>query len=74
MHALARDILRALDVHSFRQPGFALAAIDIGRAVVHAFNHPNYTAPNTTIGNVNYGKITGAQSSRVTEFAIRIFF
>lgn len=40
----------------------------------NAFNHPNYNAPNTTIGNVNYGKITGAQSSRVTEFAIRIFF
>jgi hypothetical protein len=40
----------------------------------NAFNHPNYNAPNTTIGNVNYGKITGAQSSRVTEFAVRIFF
>ena len=40
----------------------------------NAFNHPNYSAPNGTIGNVNYGKITGAQSSRVTEFALRIFF
>jgi hypothetical protein len=40
----------------------------------NAFNHPNYNAPNTTIGNVNYGRITGAQSSRVTEFALRIFF
>jgi hypothetical protein len=40
----------------------------------NAFNHPNYNAPNTTIGNINYGRITGAQSSRVTEFALRIFF
>ena len=40
----------------------------------NAFNHPNYNAPNTTIGNQNYGRITGAQSSRVTEFALRIFF
>ena len=40
----------------------------------NAFNHPNFNAPNTTIGNINYGKITGAQSSRVTEFALRIFF
>ncbi|MBV6429957.1 MAG: hypothetical protein IANPNBLG_00060 [Bryobacteraceae bacterium] len=40
----------------------------------NAFNHPNYSAPNTTIGNQNYGRITGAQSSRVVEFALRFFF
>ena len=40
----------------------------------NAFNHPNFSAPNTTIGNVNYGKITGAQSSRIASFAVRIFF
>ena len=38
------------------------------------FNHPNFSNPNTTIGNVNYGKITGDNGARVMEVAVRIFF
>ncbi len=38
------------------------------------FNHPNFGNPNTTIGNVNYGKITGDNGARVMEVALRIFF
>ena len=40
----------------------------------NAFNHPNFNAPNTTIGNKNFGVITGAQSARVTEILMRIYF
>ena len=38
------------------------------------FNHPNFKNPNTTIGNVNYGKITGDNGARTMEVALRIFF
>jgi len=31
---------------------------------VNAFNHPQYNNPNTTIGNVNYGKVTSAHDPR----------
>jgi hypothetical protein len=40
----------------------------------NTFNHPNFKNPNTTIGNVNYGKITGDNGARVMEVALRIFF
>lgn len=40
----------------------------------NTFNHPNFKNPNTTIGNVNYGKITGDNGPRVMEVALRIFF
>jgi hypothetical protein len=40
----------------------------------NTFNHPNFNNPNTAIGNVNYGKITGDVGPRVMEVALRIFF
>ena len=40
----------------------------------NAMNHPNFKNPNTTIGNVNYGKITGDNGARVMEVALRFFF
>jgi hypothetical protein len=40
----------------------------------NAMNHPNFKTPNTTIGNVNYGKITGDNGARVMEVALRIFY
>jgi hypothetical protein len=39
-----------------------------------AFNHPNYKNPNTTLGNVNFGKITSDNSPRITELMLRLFF
>jgi hypothetical protein len=40
----------------------------------NALNHPNFSNPNTTLGNVNYGKITSDVGPRTTELALRIFF
>ncbi len=40
----------------------------------NAMNHPNFKNPNTVIGNVNYGKITGDNGARVMEVAMRLFF
>ena len=39
-----------------------------------AFNHPNFGNPGNTIGTSNYGVITSAGGSRVTELSVRIFF
>ncbi|WP_051669526.1 TonB-dependent receptor [Bryobacter aggregatus] len=41
----------------------------------NAFNHPNFRNPGTNLSSPQtFGKITGAQDSRVTEFALRLFF
>ena len=37
-------------------------------------NHPNFRNPNTTIGNVNYGKITADNGPRNIELAVRLFW
>jgi Carboxypeptidase regulatory-like domain/TonB-dependent Receptor Plug Domain len=40
----------------------------------NAMNHPNFSNPNTTIGNANYGKITSDVGPRTTELALRFFW
>jgi hypothetical protein len=40
----------------------------------NTFNHPNFKNPNTTLGNVNYGRITSDNGARVLEVALRLFF
>ena len=37
-------------------------------------NHTNPSNPNTTLGNANYGKVTGALDARVLELAMRFKF
>ncbi len=40
----------------------------------NTFNHTNPNAPNTTLGNANYGKVTGAADPRILEVALRYKF
>jgi hypothetical protein len=40
----------------------------------NAFNHTNPNNPNTTLGNANYGKVTGAFDPRILELALRLKF
>jgi hypothetical protein len=40
----------------------------------NVMNHPNYKNPNTTLGNVTYGKITSDNGARTTELTLRLFW
>jgi len=40
----------------------------------NVMNHPNFRNPNTTLGNVNYGRITADNGARNTELALRLFW
>jgi hypothetical protein len=40
----------------------------------NTFNHTNPNNPNTTLGNANYGKVTGAYDPRIMEVALRYRF
>ncbi len=40
----------------------------------NVMNHPNFKNPNTTLGNVNYGKITSDNGARTTELTLRLFW
>ncbi|MGA2897784.1 MAG: carboxypeptidase-like regulatory domain-containing protein [Acidobacteriaceae bacterium] len=40
----------------------------------NTFNHTNPNNPNATLGNANYGKVTGAADPRIMELALRYKF
>jgi hypothetical protein len=40
----------------------------------NTMNHANFKNPNTTLGNINYGKITSDNGPRNMELALRLFF
>lgn len=42
--------------------------------VFNAFNHVNYFAVGTTVGNANFGQITQAMDPRILQFAVRFEF
>jgi len=41
----------------------------------NTFNHPTFSAPNTTVGDSNFGKITGqANSPREVQIGLKVYF
>jgi hypothetical protein len=40
----------------------------------NTFNHPNFKNPNITLGDINYGRITGDNGARTMQLALRFFF
>ena len=40
----------------------------------NAFNHPNFTAPNTTFGSPQFGTITGAFPARDIQFGLKLYW
>ena len=48
--------------------------IEFRAEAFNAFNHANPNNPTTTLGNANYGKITGTADPRILELALRLKF
>lgn len=42
--------------------------------IYNLFNNVNLSNPNGTLGNGNYGKITGSGAPRVVQFALKLNF
>jgi hypothetical protein len=40
----------------------------------NALNTPQFNAPNATLGNPSFGKVTGAQPMRVVQFGLKLYF
>jgi hypothetical protein len=40
----------------------------------NAFNHANFNAPNTIIGNPNYGVISGADDGRINQLGVKLIW
>ena len=42
---------------------------------INAFNHVQFSGPHTTVGNSNFGTITGqANDARRVQMALKVFF
>lgn len=40
----------------------------------NAFNHPNFTAPNTAFGSPQFGTISGAFAPRDIQFGLKLYW
>jgi hypothetical protein len=50
------------------------ARLQFRSEIFNAFNHPNFTAPNTTFGSPQFGTITSAFSPRDIQFAVKLYW
>ena len=41
---------------------------------LNAFNHPNFAHPDNTLGDTNFGVISGTQDARQIQFALKFYF
>ncbi len=41
---------------------------------LNAFNHPNFAHPDNTVGDTNFGVISGTQDARQIQFALKFYF
>jgi hypothetical protein len=41
---------------------------------LNVFNHPNFNAPDTSLGDANFGRLSTTQDAREMEFALKFYF
>lgn len=41
---------------------------------LNAFNHPNFNAPDTSLGDANFGRLSTTQDAREMQFALKFYF
>ena len=59
---------------NFPLPKFHESNLNFRIEAFNIFNHPQFNAVNATLGNSNYGNITGAGPSRQLQAAVRLTF
>ncbi len=74
---LRSDFVELLDLSVFKR--FPIkgerVALELRGESFNAFNHPVFGSPNTTVGNANFGRVTGtANAPRQTQFALKLLF
>lgn len=74
---LRSDFVELLDLSVFKR--FQIAgervSLELRGESFNAFNHPVFGSPNTTVGNAQFGRVTGtANAPRQTQFALKLLF
>jgi hypothetical protein len=78
MHpSLRSDFVELLDLSVFKR--FNIVGERVGLELrgesFNAFNHPVFGSPNTTVGNAQFGRVTGtANAPRQTQFALKLLW
>ncbi len=78
MHPTLRaDFVEMLDLSVFKRFNIIgeRLALELRGESFNALNHPVFGAPNTTVGNAQFGRVTGtANAPRQTQFALKLLW
>ena len=74
---LRADFVETLDMSVFKRFNIVgeRVALELRGESFNALNHPVFGAPNTTVGNAQFGRVTGtANAPRQTQFALKLLW
>ena len=74
---LRSDFVEMLDLSVFKRFNVfrERVALELRGESYNAFNHPVFGSPNTTVGNAQFGRVTGtANAPRQTQFALKLLW
>lgn len=78
MHpSLRSDFVEMLDLSVFKRFNIAgeRVSLELRGESFNALNHPVFGSPNTTVGNAQFGRVTGtANAPRQTQFALKLLW
>lgn len=78
MHpSLRSDFVETLDMSVFKRFNIVgeRVALELRGESFNALNHPVFGSPNTTVGNAQFGRVTGtANAPRQTQFALKLLW
>ncbi len=78
MHpSLRSDFVELLDLSVFKRFNIVgeRVALELRGESFNALNHPVFGSPNTTVGNAQFGRVTGtANAPRQTQFALKLLW
>jgi hypothetical protein len=74
---LRADFVELLDLSVFKRFNVfsERVGLEFRAESFNAFNHPVFAAPNTTVGNAQFGRVTGmANAPRQTQLALKLLW
>jgi len=61
-------------IRNFKFPGTDQTSLQLRGEAFNVFNHTNYNAVNTSLGNAQFGRVTATRDPRIVQLALKLYF